>query len=145
MERVKVLDGDMVSGLSVVRTRDTLTAMDEPTTTPQELGAILRQARDDAEMTLDDVIVEFSLRNIPSSMKMSRGKIGQLEKGYVAHPDPWDLLLLATVYGKELRDISPEAADDIDSYRQFVSQRPDPESPSRWTTDVSMDELAQVA
>lgn len=119
--------------------------MDEPTTTPQELGATLRRARDEAGLTLDDVIVEFRLRNIPTSMSMSRGKIGQLEKGYVANPDPWDLLLLATVYGKDLREISPEAAEDIDSYRRFVQDPQDPMSPSRWSTDVSMDELAQVA
>jgi transcriptional regulator with XRE-family HTH domain len=92
---------------------------DDPT--PAVLGQRLRAARDAKGMTLDAVIIAFDRLNIPESLSISRGKIGQMEKGYVQQVDPFDLLLLATIYDKEVADFSPQAAADLESYRRIVS------------------------
>jgi hypothetical protein len=51
---------------------------------------------------------------------MSRTKLNQLERDHTAKPDPFDVALLAAVYGVEVRALSESIADDLDRVRRFV-------------------------
>jgi transcriptional regulator with XRE-family HTH domain len=93
--------------------------MDEPTPNTTTLGRRLLAARTEAGMTTDDVIDALKAA-LPRHMVMSRTKLNQLEKGHVAKPDPFDVELLAAVYGREVRDLSESIADDLERVRRFV-------------------------
>lgn len=108
--------------------------MSEPTT-PQELGRRLMEARKAMGFTMEDVIVQLALKNLPKQMSMSKGKIGHLEKGYYEKPDPFDIEVLAAIYKKKVEELSPEAAEALERYRNFLVIEGGGSPGSPWTPD----------
>lgn len=98
--------------------RGTLLLMDEPHS-PTTLGQRLLAARSNAGMTTDDVIDALKAE-LPKHMVMSRTKLNQLERDHTARPDPFDIALLAAVYGVEVKALSESISEDLDRVRRFV-------------------------
>ncbi len=92
------------------------------------IGDRLRSARQEAGMSLDDVIIELATRGVTGPMGMSRAKINQIEQGYRKLIDPIAVATLAKVYNKPLEEISPEAAEMLARWWGFVGM-PDGDSP----------------
>lgn len=99
-----------------------LIPMDEQSTptTPAVLGERLVAARIAKGLKQEQLLVEFDRRNLPEQMRMSRSKLINLEKGVTAKPDAFDIEILATIYGVPVETLSPEIAEILDGYRNFV-------------------------
>jgi transcriptional regulator with XRE-family HTH domain len=82
----------------------------------QQLGRLLRSAREGKGFTIDDVMVELRVRNLPDMMAMSRTKINNIENGTIAKVDPHDVQILAAVYGVTVESLSPAMAEALETF-----------------------------
>ncbi len=82
----------------------------------------VREARDKAGMTLDDVLV--GVRQLPEAFWMSRATIARLDsKDHYNAGDTVRLIALAEVFDCKLSDIDPEAAAITDALNGLLARR----------------------
>jgi transcriptional regulator with XRE-family HTH domain len=81
------------------------------TSKPVTIGTKLQQARKDAGMTLDDVLVRIRT-DLPEVMWISRTTLNRFEKA--SEVEPWIVRYLASVYGVSVGSFADAEATERD-------------------------------
>ena len=98
------------------------------------LGDVLRQAREDCGLTLEDVAYH-ARRTLPIPFRFSRAKLQRIEaEGVEGKVDPYLVQFLAALYKRPLNELSPAAAEQLAVYFTVVEQGIDA---SGWTHGYS--------
>lgn len=90
---------------------------------PTPFNHRMREAREAADMTLTDVIVE-ARKDLPEVLWFSQAKLQRLETSTPENKaEPFMIQWLATLYGVRTRDLSKVAADAFDWVRDDLGGR----------------------
>lgn len=83
------------------------------------VGERWRQAREDAGLRLDDVLIEF--RDVHPTLQVGRSRLSRLENGEYTEIPAASLAALARLYDKPLAEIDPEIASEVEAIRHLVA------------------------
>lgn len=83
------------------------------------IGARLYAARREIGMTQEDLHYRVR-RLLPESLHPSMSTISRIEAGLIKHPQTYIVAAMATVLGKQLREIAPELVDEARSIHNLI-------------------------
>lgn len=84
-----------------------------------EIGSALKDRREQAHLTQDDVLFA-SRMTLPRSMRLAKATFSRIENGR-AVPDPHIAKWLCHLYGCNLRDVAPEIAEALETYERSLT------------------------
>jgi len=91
------------------------------TSNPSTIGARCRAAREACGMSQEEAA--FRLRAVlPKGRAPGGSVISRIETGKIAHPEPYVIVAMAWIYGVDIRDISPEIAEEAAMIGQLLTK-----------------------
>jgi len=90
---------------------------------PDTFNTRMREARDAARLTLDDVLIAVRTR-LPDVFHASRATLGRLERDIPeAKADPYLVQFLCSLYGVDFETVAPVLVQALRDYAEIVDIR----------------------
>jgi hypothetical protein len=87
------------------------------------------RARNAAKVSQEAAV--YATYALPPQYRLTKSKLSRLENNKVVHVHPFAFQELATCYGKDVRDIDPDVADELDALytlaRKYAPRDSNPE------------------
>jgi len=103
----------------------------QETANRNRIGARLLKARQDKELTTDEVR-DTLIRKLPGYPVPTRTTINNLERAKVMRPNPQHIEMLCAVYEIPVREIDTDTADALATFYDFTETAWPPSDVSTW-------------